>query len=141
MAANDFKTIARMVEHWRSSGVKLRPPATEAGIVAFEQRFGVRLPLDMRHYFLLTDGMDYGAWDNNNFSFWELERLRPLAEQLPEPIHASYRNFPDAKCFFCFADWLIDCTVFRVYFSRPVARQVISSCFPQYSAQVFPMKT
>ena len=48
----------RLVELWRGAGVTIRPPARPDAIRAFESKYGVVLPDDMRAYFLAVDGME-----------------------------------------------------------------------------------
>ena len=42
---------------------KLGQPTTEDAIAAFEARYGIRLPADIREYFLKINGVfDMGGW-------------------------------------------------------------------------------
>jgi hypothetical protein len=54
-------------------GITLNPPATEAKLLAFEQRKGVQLPADVRAFYLCCNGFEVNS---------DLFRFMPLAENL-----------------------------------------------------------
>ncbi len=104
--------LQRMREKLKSDGVAPRPPVQPQALAAFEEHYKVRLPADFRAYFSVCDGMDDGVMDEDMFSFWDLSRLRPIQEELPnEP---AYREFPGANRFLCFADWSISADIFAI---------------------------
>src|SRR5262249_45355712 len=102
----------------------LRPPAPEVELDRFEAKYGVRLPADMRSYLASVDGMERndseGDW---LFSFWQLDRIRPIPEYDSEP------SFPRVDSYFCFADYLIESEVFSIFLSADpkVATPVVGS--------------
>jgi hypothetical protein len=108
------RLLQRMLDKWTADGLTPRPPAQAQTVIAFEKRYNVRLPADFREYFSVCDGMDDGVMDEDLFSFWELSRIRPIPEELPEPEYREYREFPGASRFFCFADWSINGEVFTI---------------------------
>jgi len=59
-------------EYWLARGLTIRPGSSEEQLLAFESRYGVRLPPDMRDYFAVVDGLDEGQYDDDFFSFWPL---------------------------------------------------------------------
>ncbi len=61
-------------EHTRL-GITLNPPATESELLTFEQRKGVRLPADVRDFYLCCNGLDVTS---------ELFRFMPLTENLED---------------------------------------------------------
>lgn len=103
----------RLKTKWQSLGLSIRPGATEAALAEFERRYGVRLPSDMRIYLGTVDGMD-GQMDDSLNSFWELARIRPIPEELPEPHYEGYRNVPGASSYFCFCDHSISALVWAI---------------------------
>ncbi len=56
-------------------GITLNPPATEAELLAFEQRKGVQLPADVRAFYQCCNGFEVNS---------ELFRFVPLAENLKD---------------------------------------------------------
>ena len=81
-----------MVDHWTRNGVAPPLPGVDAAaIAAFERRFGVRLPADVRKYFLTTNGTG-DFMDGAFFSFWPLQRVKPLHEMWMSvgPVRAAY---------------------------------------------------
>ena len=76
-------------------------------MAAFEQRYNVRLPPDLRQYFLTLNGGilgHEGSADNELISFWRLDQVEPLAR-------VSEREL------FAFGDWSIDAHVYAIQLS------------------------
>ena len=69
--------------------------ATSEAVRQFETTYDVSLPAEVRDYFLKQDGMSSDwryAKDKEEFSLWELARVRPAAEELADaspPITAG----------------------------------------------------
>lgn len=77
--------IARLLDHWERRGIRRAPPSAPADLTRFESRFAVRLPGDLREYFLVAGGMDLAATnapDDAGFSLWPLPDLTPAAQGL-----------------------------------------------------------
>ena len=90
----------QLLRFWSSLGLEIRPGVTEAALAQFEARYGVVLPPDMRTYFMAVDGMNGEVDDQRMITFWPLEQVKPVTEELPgEP--------PENACYFLFADFLI----------------------------------
>lgn len=106
----------RLVELWRDFGVTIRPPARPETIHAFESRYGVTLPDDLRAYFLTVDGIE-GELDSGTNRFWPLEMVKPVEEELSER-HGDRTAYPG--CFF-FADHCIWCFAWAVRLDRESA--------------------
>jgi hypothetical protein len=72
-------TISDIIDRLRCEharlGITLNPAATEAELLAFEQRKGVRLPADMRAFYQCCNGFDVNS---------DLFRFMPLAENLDD---------------------------------------------------------
>jgi hypothetical protein len=102
MSASNASTL---LQHWARSSVSLRPPVTRKEIEAFEQRYSIKLPDEIRDYYLAADGFAApNDQDENGFCFWPLTRVCPVA---------SYENgrlsTEDTKDCFLFADYLSEC--------------------------------
>ena len=87
-----------------------RPPVSAAELDAFDARYGVTMPADLRNYFLLSDGMTKYDSDTAGYSFWELSRILPLTHG-----GETYSRWPNAKYCFTFADWLQDSAHFCIH--------------------------
>jgi hypothetical protein len=66
-----------MKERWRSEGWDVRPGVPLQEIEAFESRYRVTLPADLREFFLTVDGM---GQDLNLNQFVRLDGLKPVSE-------------------------------------------------------------
>ena len=69
---------------------------------------GVLLPADMRDYFAIVNGMVPvwpGDQDDKGFSFWPLERVRWVPEELAN-LSPQGVAFPNCEDFYAFADYL-----------------------------------
>ena len=97
---SDAKLADQIIRFWSSLGLNIRPGVSETALAEFEAKYGVVLPADMRAYFTAVDGMSGEVDDQRMITFWPLEKVKPVTEELPgEPHeHASY---------FLFADFLI----------------------------------
>jgi len=95
--------IHRLIERWEAHGITCPPGVTVADIATFERRHTVMLPPDMRAYFLAVNGMgERGTSDNDLFSFWPLQQMTSVADDLPD----RSSKFADAAKCFMFADSL-----------------------------------
>ena len=92
--------------HWARQELDTGKPASEAELLAWEQRYGVRLPSDLRAYFRELNGTARHQqfdreWDEDMIRFYPLEDFRPLGEETPDTA------VPNATDFFVFADYSI----------------------------------
>jgi hypothetical protein len=73
--------VARLLTHWRNGGAHPASGNSERAILEFEARHGVRMPDDMRYYFIEVNGMT-PDWrcdqDENGFTFWPLSGVREV---------------------------------------------------------------
>ena len=98
---------------WRTEGVEPHGGATPETIRAFEQRYNVQLPEEVRAYFAHLNGMPERGCDSEFVQFWPLERVRSVADELrhQEPVP------PSAEQYFCFADYSVWCNAYAVRLS------------------------
>lgn len=99
----------RLIELWRGAGLTVRPPVRPKAIQAFESKYGVVLPADVRAYFLTVDGME-DELDPGTNRFWPLGMVKPVEEELSE-IHGDRFAYPGCfvfmdHCIWCFA-WAV----------------------------------
>ena len=97
-------TLDALCEFLRTQGLTPHGGASEAEIVAFERRYGARLPADVRAYFAQVNGVvggRDGAWDDEMIALWELRDVRPLSEEVESC------QTPEAEQCFVFGDWSI----------------------------------
>ena len=71
----------RLAVLWRDAGLLIRPGVQPPAIQAFEARYGVTLPSDMREYFLTIDGME-DELDPGLNRFWPLHMVKPVEDEL-----------------------------------------------------------
>jgi hypothetical protein len=95
---------AKLKNHWLSLGVKVNAGVSHDELDAFESKYQVVLPADLRDYFLTVDGMVEGVMDHGCFSFWSLNAVKPIPDESP---NYSDPYIKDARSFFVFADFLI----------------------------------
>lgn len=105
----------RLRTYWSAQGVKL-PTGVPAGrLEEFESRHGVRLPTDLRDYFLAIDGMgpeDLNPpfrWEDNLFRFFPLHQVEPATER----FHPD-QFLTDQSSYFAFADYSISLPTFAI---------------------------
>lgn len=108
-----FNIGDRLKDYWDSQGLVSVPGLEESDISAFESRYDVYLPVDMREYFSTLNGIEnIGSYDNDMFSIWPLDLIRPLLQEFPGSTTEEHHDF------FLFADQLIWAPAFAIKMSR-----------------------
>jgi len=138
----------RVIKYWSRCNIAIRPGVSADAIAAFQSKYHVILPTDVRDYFMATDGTGDDS-DDEMYRFWPLAEVKPVHDELGDTQHGSYRDrfaYPDC---FVFADYCIWCwayafkltddptqpaPVFRVTASDPPGEQMASS-FREFMAQ------
>ena len=95
----------RLKNHWLSQGIEVNPGVAKEELTAFEFKYQVSLPADLRDYFLTVDGMAQGFTDNALIRFWSLNEVKPIPEEAVDYSHPSY--IEEAESLFLFADYCI----------------------------------
>jgi len=111
------KTIAapwdRIIEYWRRSNLAIRSGVSVDAITAFQTKYRIVLPVDVREYFLATDGTGEDM-DSCLYRFWPLGEMKPVHDELTDLEHFTYPDrfaYPDC---FVFADYSICCWLYAV---------------------------
>jgi len=101
------KTAAQLlIQYWVSLGYIVKPGASEETLEAFEWKYRVQLPADMREYFALYGGFEgRGNWDDKFVTFWPIEIVERLSDMDGE--FALPRDLGPSNSFFVFGDYLI----------------------------------
>lgn len=112
-----------LIAYWRSQNMALQSGASEDQIEAFELRYQVRLPFDLRDYYLQINGMDIHwphAQDRNGFSFWPLEKVKTVPEEARSHTN-GWSHFLGAEHHFIFADYLDWSWAYAIHLSPEVS--------------------
>jgi hypothetical protein len=127
----------RVIENWRRSGVNIRSGVSNDEIAAFESKYGVVMPNEVREYFMTADGTG-DDMDEGMYRFWPLAEVKPVHEELRDENPDRWA-YPDCVVF---ADHCISCwdyairltsqpdqsaPVFRVTGSDPAGEQMAAS--------------
>ena len=104
---------------WEKAHVKPAQPASRAEIRAFEIKYSVQLPTDVFDYFELVNGMPEGEADDDLFTFYSLERLKPAADKFKDshgiPKYSDALTTLDKpEIYFVFADYFINLEAFAI---------------------------
>ncbi len=108
---------------WSESGIRNERGATAEEFAAFEQRYRVALPADLRAYFRWVNGTAGGSLgmdDDDLFGWWHLDQVRTFAE---EKVKAG----PDPRQCYVFADYSIWGYAFAVHLAQPDSSPVVVS--------------
>ncbi len=103
--------------HWLGQGIKLRCGATESENAAYEAKYDVCLPEDMREVFSVVNGFDNRKGqevDNEMITFFSLEEIKPLNT-------SDWGIASGAESYFVFADWSLAAHVYAVRLSKDCA--------------------
>src|SRR5262245_48846278 len=130
----------RVHDVWRRSNIRIRPGVTQGEIAAFEAKYGVAFPLDVREYFSAADGTG-DDMDEGMCRFWPLVEVQPVHDALVSErfTYSDRYSYPDC---FVFAYHCINCwdyalrltkdpsqpaPVYRVTGGDPPGEQMVSS--------------
>jgi hypothetical protein len=95
--------LATLRERWIARDIAYDRPAADTDVAAFETRYGVVLPADLRAYFTTVNGSTIGAYgmqDEHMLGFWHLDEVRTFAE-----LEAEFGpTTPEAERTFVIAD-------------------------------------
>jgi hypothetical protein len=94
---------------WLRQGVGLNPGASADDLAAFEARYHVRLPSDLRDYFAAVNGFGGSGFgtDGEGITFLGLGEVKPLSEYWSPDV-------PDADDYFVLADFDISAHVYAI---------------------------
>ena len=101
--------LAKLERAWALQDYPHAIPATLDHLRAFEDRYGVRLPPDLRSYFATLNGGDLGhdgSMDSEMICFWRLDQV-----QTQQELNNGESGRSDL---FAFADWSIDCQTYEI---------------------------
>lgn len=113
----------RIVDGWRSVHAGNSSGTSSEAIAAFECKYHVVLPTDVREYFLTVDGMDENDMDGALNRFWPLGEVKPVEEELSDSKGVVYPDrfaYPDC---FVFADHCLNCWDYAVRLTADPTQQ------------------
>ncbi len=125
---------------WRRSKIVIPRGVSTKEITAFEAKYGVLLPSDVREYFIMANGTG-NDMDEGFYRFWPLAEVQPVHDLLVSERFTYPDRFSYPDCF-VFADHCVGCwsygvrltkdptqsaAVFRVTGSDPPGEQLASS--------------
>ena len=113
---------AKLKEHWLDNGCSVPTAVTEVQILAFEKTYRLRMPSDLRNYFLTMDGSGESL-GSDMFSFWPLSTMEPLSDYLTEGIYTDRLDYPNC---FIFADWCVNSHMYLIELSATSLRNPVS---------------
>lgn len=90
-------------QFWTRQNIEFRRGASETELRAFEAKYKVHLPDELKDYFSTVDG---SGLDGNVIEFL------PLAEVVP--LSQAWSQRPEANSYFVFADYSISCHVYAI---------------------------
>jgi len=95
----------------------------EDQIAEFEHHHKVRIPADLRHYFMTMNGTA-GDYAYGAIRFWDLDEFKSVAEKKGNTrpnssviLTAYHELFNGAECYFIFADFLYDMQLYAIHLS------------------------
>ena len=105
-----FSVGETLKRYWLRRGIKLNHGVSEDELAAFEAKFHVRLPEDVREYFAAVNGFDgseHWMTDENVITFLALNEMKPLGE-------AWSAKVADAASYYVFADYSLSAHVYAI---------------------------
>jgi hypothetical protein len=105
-----FSAGETLKRYWQRHGIKLNLGASEEELAAFESKYQVGLPEDLREYFATVNGFDgseHWMTDENVITFLTLNEMKSLSEAWSPKI-------ADAASSFVFADYSLSAHVYAI---------------------------
>jgi hypothetical protein len=113
---SDPDVFQRAFERWRTRGVRLLEPASEAQLTAAFAAVDYPLSEDVRKLYSLTAGFEDDYYDDAFLSLWSLSRIVEEKKERKPP-------------FLWFADWMIDSHLYCLRYMNPeVSAVYIDHC-------------
>jgi hypothetical protein len=105
----------------------IQTPVAEANLIAFEQRWNIVLPADMREFYATMNGTgdDGETVTDYLFRIWPLDEVRPISKMEPE-LSPADAAIEDAARYLCFSDYLLNSDVYAIHAAD--SSRVISVC-------------
>jgi hypothetical protein len=116
-----LELLERLLAFWAAHGGTVRPGNPPERLTAFEARYGVRLPADLRAYFAACDGAEYPEQDPDGYrsliEFYALGDVRQIAERAGRPPGLAPRELNGAApgAYFVVADYSIDAAIYSIW--------------------------
>ena len=115
--------VQRLQDYLLSQGIPSNHGVSECKIAEFEHHQRVRIPADLRHYFMTMNGTA-GAYAYGIIRFWNLDEFKSVAEEIGNThpksavIQAKYNElFKCAENYFVFADSLHESQLYAIHLS------------------------
>src|SRR5947208_949681 len=111
------EVLRDLQRHWSWIGAKTQPGASAEALTAFEARYRVSLPPDVRAYFELVNGMPTNESDDQLLEFFPIQAVLPVPEAVGDfggipDYRMIARYLPDADHWFVMVDWSITAHVY-----------------------------
>lgn len=107
------KLHVMLLDYWlHDASVTIKAPVSPDEISAFEQRYGVSLPSELKELLLLyANGFNQNNnyQDKNGFNFYPLHKIRRVTD-----FDDGKFNFQDASQYFIFCDYLDFCWAYAI---------------------------
>lgn len=108
-----METIGESLKQfWLQQGIKLKLGASEIELFAFENKYDVRLPEDLKDYFSTVNGFEDSDVDEDVITFLPLDEIEPLSK--------AWSLKPETKSYFIFADYSISCHVYAIQLTNDI---------------------
>ena len=97
-------------QYWLRQGIKLNLGASEIELFAFENKYNVLLPQDLRDYFSTMNGFNDSDADGEYITFLPLDEI--------EPLSINWSQAPEAKSYFIIADFCLSSHVYAIKLTK-----------------------
>ena len=88
-----MRAVRDLIAAWRTHGVALEPPASDADVNRLEVALEAPLPADLREFYQQANGMPHLEYDEHQLSFWSICKI--LSESQRSQGHDPNGPFVD----------------------------------------------
>jgi hypothetical protein len=88
-------SVDAVISYWVAHKVNFLPGVSEDEILAFEEKYSVRVPDDMRCFYRTTNGTRvplYSGQDHESYDFWPLSLVQPDSDYRWAMSFVDYRE-------------------------------------------------
>ncbi len=117
--------VQRLKQHFIDDGVEINEPASENEVESFQEKYNVKIPDDLKEYFLTFNGTGQGNFGDSGYAFFSLSEFELICEtsDLTSNEKETYVN--------CFAlsDYMIWCWGYVIRLTADLGKNEVLSIY------------
>ncbi len=121
--------VQRLKQHFIDDGVEVNEPASEKEVESFQEKYNVKIPDDLKEYFLTFNGTGQGNFGGSGYAFFSLSEFELICETSDL---ASSEKEMYANCF-ALSDYMIWCWGYVIRLTPDLGKNDVLSIYLESS--------